>query len=140
MNTNVVYISKTGHSRKIAQAVAESIGTKALDAALDPDVHGTDLLFVVSGIYAGKAEPRLSAFLSKLQPDDVRRVAFITSSLSKSRQEDGRRTLADTGIPAARDEYSCMGSFLFFGRKHPDGADIQGAIDFALQLMETTDP
>lgn len=137
MKTKVAYFSKTGHSRKIAQAVAGELGTAALDVSEKPDIRGTDLLFIVSGIYGGKPDPGLLSFISALSPAEVKRVAFITSSKGGTRAEAARQALAETGIPAANDEYTCIGSFLIFSRKHPTEDEIQGACDFARKLTDT---
>lgn len=138
MITKVAYFSRTGHSRKIARAVSRELNTIALDVTENPDLSGTDLLFIVSGIYGGKADPLLLRFISSLSPCTVQRVAFITSSLSGNRAEEARQALAKTGIPAANEEYTLIGSFLVFARKHPSDEEIQGACAFARNLVGST--
>ncbi|MGE0075965.1 MAG: flavodoxin family protein, partial [Sphaerochaetaceae bacterium] len=59
MDKKILYMTKTGHSRKIAQAIAEALELEALDAKSNPDLHNTDLLIVVGGIYAGRSNPDL---------------------------------------------------------------------------------
>lgn len=135
MEIKVAYFTKTGHSRKIAQAVAEELGTAALDISQDPAIQGTDLLFIVSGIYGGQPDPKLLSFISLLSPAEVKQVAFITSSMGGKRAEAARQALAQTGIPAATEEYTCNGSFLVFSRKHPTDEEVQGACDFARSML-----
>ncbi len=134
MKTAVVYYSKTGHSKKIAEAVAAGLGVRAESVTSRPVLGGIDLLFIVGGIYASKSDPRLLKYLSTLDKGQAKRAALITSSAGKLKQAMVRDTLAQQGIPVVGDEYVCQGSFLFFGKGHPDAGDIAGAVAFANRL------
>lgn len=134
MKTAVLYLSKTGHSKKIAEAVAAGMGVQTQSVKDNPELSGIDLLFIAGGIYAGKSDPKLLKYLGTLSREQVKRAALISSSRGKSKQDMVRDTLTGKGIQVLADEYVCQGSFLFFGMGHPNAQEIAGAVAFAKKL------
>lgn len=134
MKTAVLYLSKTGHSKKIAEAVAAGLGVRAQSVKDNPELSGIDLLFIAGGIYSGKSDPKLLKYLASLGNTQVKRAALISSSGGKRKQDMVRDTLTGKGIQVLADEYVCQGSFLFFGRGHPNAQEIAGAVAFAKKL------
>lgn len=136
MKYAVVYASKTRHSRKIAQAVAEALGTEAQDVKTAPRLAGVDLLLVVGGIYAGKSDPALVSWLSGLDPAQVAKVALMESCTSPKPygQPELRTALAARGIPVLEEAFHCRGSFLFFAMGRPNREEIASAVRFARRV------
>jgi menaquinone-dependent protoporphyrinogen IX oxidase len=134
MKTAVLYLSKTGHSKKIAEAVAAGLGVQAQSVKDHPELSGVDLLFIAGGIYAGKSDPKLLKYLASLDNTQVKQAALISSSGGKTKQDMVRDTLTGKGIQVLADEYVCQGSFLFFGKGHPNAQEITGAVAFAKKL------
>lgn len=131
MNTAVIYATKTGHCRKIASAVANAIGTKAMDISTNPEINNIDLLFVVGGIYGGKSAPELLEYVGKLQKEHIKKAVLITSSVSQSaKSEELLCVLTAQGIEVA-EEFKCRGAFLFVGLGHPNNNDIEETVAFA---------
>jgi flavodoxin len=132
MKYAVVYFSRTGHSQKIAKAVASALKVAAEDITGDPTLSGIDLLFIVGGIYGGVSDPKLLQFVDRIEPDLVKKAALVTSSAGGSRgQEKVREILERNGIEVLKDEYRCRGNFLLIGLSHPKQAEIDGAAAFA---------
>ena len=71
MVRKILYMTKTGHSRKIAHAIADALELEALDAKSSPDLHNTDLLIVVGGIYGGRSNPELVEYVKKIDSSMV---------------------------------------------------------------------
>lgn len=137
MKTEVVYFSKTGHSKKLAQAVAEALSVEARDLSRQGAKIKTDLLFLVSGVYGGSPDPKVLEFIETMSPEDVKKVVLITSSMGQKRQDVIRLALEKKLIPVMADEYTCKGSFLIFSMGHPTQDEIKGACDFALNAVKT---
>jgi flavodoxin len=135
MNIALAYFSKTGHSRKIAEAVSAGTGLTACNLKDATALGELDLLILTTGIYASQSDPALLNWISKLAPGQVKRAALITSSMSKGRQEAVREALVKKGVRVDQEEYTCKGSFLFFGLGHPDADEIQGAVAFAKKAV-----
>jgi flavodoxin len=132
MNNAVIYYTKLGHSKKIAQAVADELGVKARDIREKPEIKDTDLLYIVSGIYGGKSAPELLEFLKSLDSNQIKQTVLLTSSGGKTTHAaEVRSVLTELGIPVAEEEFTCQGAIFFVGLGHPNKTDLQNAIQFA---------
>ncbi|MCL2751676.1 MAG: GNAT family N-acetyltransferase [Firmicutes bacterium] len=132
MNITVLYRSITGHSKKIARAVAAELGVEARDVKAKPGIRGADLAFIVGGLYSGRSLPEMTAYLQTLTPDNVKKAVLITSSVSdKTGQDEARRILTANGVEVASAEYRCGGNFLFIKMGHPNKREIAEAVAFA---------
>jgi len=134
-NANVVFATKTGHSKAIAEAIGKKLGVEAGNILRQPRVSGVDLLILVGGIYAGKSNPDMVAFAQTLPPAAAKAAILVTSSASVSNrsQKQVREALVRNGIQVM-EEVSCTGAFLFLKRGHPDQAEIQGIAVRVLEL------
>lgn len=136
MTIQVLYHTKTGHSRKIAQAVAQALGVEAQPVKDYQETGPIDLLFLVGGIYGGQSDRAMLDFVPRLHPDNVARVVLITTCASgKDYQTALRKALKVRGIPVDSDEHICPGSFLFFRLGRPNKEDLAAACDFALEKL-----
>ena len=134
---NVIYATKTKHSKKIADKVAGVLGVTAQDVVSSPAVDGTDLLFIVGGIYGGESLPELKDFVSGLSSTQVNTVALITSSASNAKGQDAVRSILEgKGIPVV-DECRCFGAILFVRMGHPNKTEVESAAEFAARLAKT---
>lgn len=132
MKTAVIYFSKTGHSQKLALAIAAELGVQAENIKESPDLADIDLLYIVGGIYGGKSDPKMIDYVKKLDNNQVKQAVLVTSSASKAaKQEVVRTTLQTNNIEVLQDEFTCQGSFLIFGVSHPNKHDIANAVSFA---------
>ena len=140
MNIAVLYSSMTGHSKKIAKAVAAELGVTAQDIKSKPQVNGVDLAFIVGGIYGGKSLRKTTEYLKTLSPDNIKKAVLITSSTSDKRgQDEIRQILTSENIEVAAEEYRCRGNFLFIKMGHPNKKEIAGAAAFAKTFCNTTE-
>ena len=137
MKISVVYKTKTGHSKKIANAIAENLQIQAEDIKTNPKLNQVDLLFIVGGIYGGQSLPELISYVNNLDSTMVKKVALITSSAGKTvKQASIRDILVENNIEVLEEEFVCQGSFLVVGFRHPNKADIDGAIAYAKEVAE----
>lgn len=139
MNVRVLYFSTTGHSKKIAKAVAESIGVQAEDIKENPILNSTDLLFVASGIYGGQPDPKLLSYFDQFSSDQIKKVALLTSSAGKkTKQVALRNKLNEKGIAVLENEFTCQGAFLVVGLTHPNAQDLSDAVTFSKKLLQNS--
>lgn len=137
MDSKILYMTKTGHSRKIAQAIADALELEAFDAKINPDLHNTDLLIVVGGIYGGRSNPDLVEYMKKIDSTLVKHAVLITSCASKKFfQKEVRAVLFENGIEVFPKEFVCRGNFILVGLGHPNKQDFADAIDFAKQAID----
>jgi flavodoxin len=132
MNISLIYLSKTGHSKKLAEAIAAELQIPAQDIKTNPQIKGADLLFIVGGIYGGKSDPKMIEYITTLDNTMAKKAALITSCCSKvTAQSAVREELEKNNIEVLKDEFICQGSFLLFGFHHPNKTDIQNAVSYA---------
>lgn len=137
MEAAVVYFSKTGHSKKIAQAISKQLNIRCEDINQNPDLSGTDLLFVVGGIYGGRSDPKMLDFIEGVDNNKVKKAVLITSCCSnKSPQAEVRKVLSMNKVEVVPDEFICKGNFLFLRVGHPNQTDIANAAAFARNTLK----
>lgn len=137
MKTAIVYFSKTGHSKKIAKAMAQNLNMEVINIKENKKPENVDLLFVVGGIYGGQSMPEMTNYIKSLSPTNAKKAVLMTSCTSKVTPQATIRTLLqENKIEVLEEEFICQGSFLFMGMGHPNKADFQSAIDFAKKVIE----
>ncbi|MDR1533033.1 MAG: flavodoxin [Clostridiales bacterium] len=131
MKIAVRYYSRSGNTKRVADAIATAAGTAA--ETIDRPVGGqVELLFVGSGLYAGKIDKALRGFLQGLEPSKVKRVAVFSTSMSgTSAHAEIKKILDERGIAVANEFFHCPGKFLLFNGKHPNDKDLEAAAKFA---------
>ena len=108
MNIEVRYCSKTkaGNTRRIAEAIAEGIGVKAVGIDEEPRLkEKADILFLGGAPYANIMAPELKAYAEGINSEMVSKaVLFTTSNWSKRTVAALKRILRAKGITVC-DEY-----------------------------------
>lgn len=137
MKIAVRYYTRGGATEKVGKAIAEALGVKGetIDRPLDEKV---DLLFIGSGVYKGKIDPRMKKWLENLDPSKAGKAIFFSTSLFSGGDSDEqvRHILAAKGIPMDNRTFHCHGRFLFFYRNHPDSQDLMEAAIFAKNMAK----
>ena len=109
MNIAVRYCSKTpaGNTRRIAEAIAEGIGVKAVSILEEPKLtEKADILFLGGAPYANIMSPELRAYAEALDPEMVSKVVlFTTSNWSRRTVLALKKILKDKGIPVSGDYF-----------------------------------
>lgn len=131
----VVYASKGGNTKKVAEAIAKEVGAPAVSVEQFDIGSGADILFIGASIYAGSIDGKLRVFLEGLKPELVKTaVVFSTSAGKKNALQEIRSILEPQGINVSDDVFYCKGSFLFAHRGHPNEEDINSAEEFARNI------
>lgn len=136
MKAAVVYFSRTGNTKKVAEAMAQAIGCEAT-AIADFDTHTAyDLLLVGGAVYGGKLDPAMTEFLGALNGAKIgRAVAFSTYFMGEAAIGMMKNMLKERSIAVDGRSFCCKGKFLFMHKKFPGEADLAEAQRFALTLL-----
>lgn len=136
MVVKVIYQSRGGRTKKVADAIAEECGVMASNITEPTALADTDLLFVGMGIYSGKPDQYLLDYLDQLPMNSIRGAAvFSTSGTGNDRMELAISMLQHKGITVYPIHCCIRGKGLFFGRKRPNESDIKKARAFARQVL-----
>lgn len=86
----VRYLSHSGNTKRIAEAIAEGASTTALSIIDEPSLkEHVDILFLGGAPYANIMDPKLRAYAESISPDMVSKVVLFTTSnwSQRTRQE-----------------------------------------------------
>lgn len=136
MRISIIYATKTNHTKKLAEAIGSQIEVVPQNISESPVIENVDILFIGSGIYAGKVSPKLESFLNSIDKANVKQAVLFSSCTSGEDQTQVlRKLLVQKGISVAEKTFVCKGKFLFFSRKHPDKTDLQNVKEFAIHIV-----
>ena len=136
MKVAVRYYTKTGNTRRLAEAVAEAVGEKALLIST-PVTEPVDVLFLGNSYYAFSIDPEVRDFVRSLDKSKVGRIvnfgsaAMLNSTYKKVKAEADR-----VGIPMDEREFHCKGEFKGIHKGRPNEEDLQAAAEFARNIIK----
>ena len=137
MNARIFYYSKTGNTKKVAEAIASELNAKPEDCTKineKIDLSKTSLLCIGSGCYGGKAGKPLIEFVEKLcNGKGKKAVVFGTFGRNPSPLNELKKLLKEKEFNVI-DCFECKGKFLFFNKGKPDKTDLEKAKNFAKKL------
>ena len=73
MNIAVRYYTKTGNTKRLAEAVANAVGVEALPIS-EPVAEPVDILFLGNSYYAFSIDPEVREFVASLDKEKVGKV------------------------------------------------------------------
>ena len=135
MKIAVRYYTKTGNTKRLAEAVAKAVTAEALPLSAPID-EKVDVLFLGNSYYAFSIDPEVRAYIQSLDKNKVGRIvnfgsaAMLNSTLKKVKAE-----AAKVGIPVDDREFHCKGEFKGIHKGKPDANDLAAAAAFAKSIV-----
>ena len=135
MKIAVRYYTKTGNTKRLAEAVAKAVNAEALPLSAPID-EKVDVLFLGNSYYAFSIDPEVRAYIQSLDKNKVGRIvnfgsaAMLNSTLKKVKAE-----AAKVGIPVDDREFHCKGEFKGIHKGKPDENDLAAAAAFAKSIV-----
>ncbi|RFZ77473.1 flavodoxin [Lacrimispora amygdalina] len=137
MNIEVRYYSKSGNTKKIADAIAKQAGISAKPIH-EPMQGKVDILFLGTGLYAFDIDPELKKYILTLNPANIKKVVvFSTAAIVKSAYEKTKKYLQDQGLTVSDAEYHCPGHYMILRTGRPNSDDIKKAEQFAKSIINS---
>ena len=135
MNIVVAYQSRTGNTKKVAEAIAKALHTAAWDVEEVKDLD-CDLLVLGSAVYAASLDKKTKAFLDSLTGVSARKVALFGTSAG-GRKPFGMmvNALKKKGLPVHEDFLYIPGAWAFMNKGRPNEEDLKRAEQWALGLL-----
>ena len=134
MKVAVRYYTKTGNTKRLAEAVAGTVGAEALPIST-PVTEPVDILFLGNSYYAFSIDPEVRDFVRKLDRSKVGKIvnfgsaAMLNSTYKKVKAEADR-----VGIPMDEREFHCRGEFKGIHKGRPNEEDLREAAAFAKKI------
>ncbi len=136
MKAAVRYYTKTGNTKRLADAVAAAVGAEALPISV-PVSEPVDVLFLGNSYYAFTIDPEVRDFIRSLNPELVGRIVnFGSAALLNSTYKKVKAEADKAGIRMDEREFHCKGEFKNIHKGRPDEADLKAAAEFAGRIMK----
>ena len=136
MTAAVRYYTKTGNTKRLAEAVADALGVEALPIST-PVTEAVDILFLGNSYYAFSIAPEVRAFVRSLDKEKVGKIVnFGSAAMLNSTYKKVKAEVDKVGIPMDEREFHCKGEFKGVHKGKPDGEDLEAAADFARKIVE----
>ena len=135
MKFAVRYYTKTGNTRKLAEAVAAALGVEALPIS-EPIAEPVDVLLLGNSYYAFSIDPEVRDFVRGLDKAMVGKIVnFGSAAMLNSTYKKVKAEADKVGIPMDEREFHCKGEFKGLHKGKPDTADLAAAAEFARAVI-----
>jgi len=135
MKAAVIYCSKSGNTKKIAQAIAEVLETEAKSVEEKIELRECDLICVGTGVHGFKPERGMTNFLKGLERLEGKKGAVVEtySSIPSGFLNTMESILREKDVDVIG-KWSYKGKFLVVNRGRPNKKDPEDARAFAKTL------
>lgn len=130
MKIAVRYYTRSGNTKKLAEAIARELGVEALDVT-QPLPEPTDILFLGCSYYAFDVDEHVKSFIID-NALKIRKLAlFGTSAMMKSTYKPVKRVTDGAGVELLEEQFHCRGAFGPAHKGRPNDDDCRAAARFA---------
>ncbi len=135
MKIEVRYYSKTGNSKKLANAIAEELKIEALDVNNNLS-EDADILFICNSIYWAGIDGSVKKFV-KENADKIKLLVNVsTAAIKKSSYAQMKKLAKDNNINLSDREFHAPGSFMGLHKGRPNDEDINKLKEFVKEIVE----
>ena len=136
MTYAVRYYTKTGNTKRLAEAMARELGVEALPISA-PVEEKVDLLFLGNSYYAFNIDPEVKDFIKSLDKEKVGQIVnFGSAAMLNSTYKKVKAEADKVGVPMMEKEFHCKGEFKGIHKGRPNAEDVQAAAAFAKAIKE----
>ena len=135
MRIAVRYYTKTGNTKRLAEAVGKAIGVEALPIS-EPISEPVDILFLGNSYYAFSIDPEVRDFVRSLDKSLVGKIVnFGSAAMLNSTYKKVKAEADKVGIPMDEREFHCKGEFKNLHKGRPNDEDLKAVSDFAKRIV-----
>ena len=135
MNIAIRYYTRSGNTKKLADAISEALNIEAFDVSM-PLSEKTDILFLGCSYYAFDVDPIVKDFIVNNKDNIGMIVCFGTSAMMKSMKKPVTKVAKTVGITVSDEEFHCRGRFGKIHKNRPDADDLKDASEFAKKVAQ----
>jgi len=135
MKVAVRYYTKTGNTKRLAEAIAGAVGVEALPIST-PVTEQVDVLFLGNSYYAFSIDPKVRDFVRALDKSKVGRIVnFGSAAMLNSTYKKVKAEADKVGIQMDEREFHCKGEFKGIHKGRPNQYDLTAAAAFAGKIV-----
>ncbi len=134
MKIAIRYYTKTGNTKKLAEAISQvvNVEAKTVDEPLSEDV---DILFLGSAVYAAGIDDKVRQFIKGIDVNVGEVVNFSSAALIESTYKQVKKEVEAKGLKMSENEFHCRGAFKFVHRGRPNEEDLKDVQEFAKGIV-----
>lgn len=135
MRIAVRYYTKTGNTKRLAEALGKAIGVEALPIS-EPISEPVDILFLGNSYYAFSIDPEVRDFVRSLDKNLVGKIVnFGSAAMLNSTYKKVKAEADKVGIPMDEREFHCKGEFKNLHKGRPNDEDLKAVSEFAKRIV-----
>ena len=136
MKVAVRYYTKTGNTKRLAEAVANAVGVEALPISAPVD-EAVDILFLGNSYYAFNINPEVKDFIHSLDGSKVGCIVnFGSAAMLNSTWKKVKAEADKAGVIMDKREFHCKGEFKGLHKGRPNADDLAAAAEFARSIVD----
>ena len=134
MKIEIRYFTKTGNTKKLAEAIAQELNIEAQELSA-PLSEKTDILFLCNSVYWAGADSSVKKFITENKSNIGLLVNVSTAAMIESTYAQIKKLAEKEGVKLSDKEFHCRGKFTALHSGHPDEADIAHVKAFARKVI-----
>ena len=147
MKPIVVYSTRSGNTKKVAEAIASELNCPCLQITSDSaavSINDYDTVFIGTGIYKGQPHQDLLGYLQTVRLNGKKQFALFMTCFGWGKNV-AEKNVIDTlggaldakGQRMLNNHFSCFGGGLgFVKRGHPDAEELDAAKKWAREIVK----
>jgi len=135
MEFQVIYFSRKGSTKKIADAIADELKIEAEDVK-KAKIKDNVFIFLGSGCYGGKPGKYMTNFIEKYDFSEKKVALYGTSGGGEGKETEVMETQLNDKNAIIKGKFFCKGKFWFGNKDKPSNEDLDNARKFAKQMVK----
>ena len=134
MKYQVIYFSRKGSTKKLADAISSQLGVKPEDvkkAKLDQNAF----IFLGSGCYGGKPSKVMKKFIENNDFKKINVALFGTSGGGEGKEVEEMQDQLNKKEAKIKGKFFCKAKFAFMNLERPNNEDLDKAKKFAKNMI-----
>lgn len=133
MNIAIRYYTRSGNTKKLAEAIGQALGVEALPVEI-PLAGPVDMLFLGCSYYAFDVDDHVKSFIIDNALKIGKLALFGTSAMMRSACKPVKKVTDGCGVTLIEQDFHCRGQFGPVNKGRPNAADCAAAAEFAKTL------
>ena len=133
MEAQVIYYSRKGATRKVAEVIASEFCVKATNVK-DVTLNDNAFLILGSGCYGGKPGKDMINFINEHDFSGKNIALFGTSGGGIGKETEAMEKMIQENGGNVTDKFFCRGKFFLMNKGKPSEKDLKQAKEFASNL------
>lgn len=135
MKIAVRYYTRSGNTKKLADAVAKTASVESKDITCSLD-EKADILFLGCSYYAFDVDEAVKKFIIENKDNIGKIVCIGTSAMMRSMKKPVKKVADTVGVAVAEEEFHCRGEFAKFHKGRPNEKDLADVSAFAKSVID----